>query len=138
MHQNASEKMAAYIVAINVLFGSLVGAATATLNNIPDTLGHWASVPRQTAQPQATHISVVVANAREIRAALAKPIPGPDPLPPITAKLAFGHLKPGGKGGIAQHHLKLPKKALDAMAMDTNLNHFKASSAAAPDLHRVY
>lgn len=87
----------------------------------------------------ATKLSIAIENAREIRAALAKPVPGPDPLPPITAKLAHGHLK-GGKAAARQHHaFRLPKdEAMDALA--------SADVAVAPsrpplpkvELHGVY
>ena len=67
---------------------------------------------------------------------LAKPIPRPEPLPPITAKLAYGHLRPGGHGATAQNfeRLKLPKAALKSNAMVDQPNHFRASSAVIPEL----
>jgi hypothetical protein len=97
-------------------------------------------------------LSVNVATAREIRQALSRPIPRPAKLEPITAKLAFGHLKPGGKHSIAsarERHKdasaakRIPKEAMDAMAMDTSRQaapvHFQQQHhAVTPELHKVY
>ena len=66
-----------------------------------------------------TRLSVVVANAREIRDALAKPHPPLAPLPPITENLAYGHLKPGShvaQSSVTQRPLKLKHDAMNAMA----------------------
>jgi hypothetical protein len=65
--------------------------------------------------PAPTRLSIAVENAREVQAALAKPVEPPAPLQPITAKLAHGHLKPGSR--IAHpHRPKLPRAAMNAMA----------------------
>src|SRR5215218_8060458 len=40
------------------------------------------------AQQEKTLLNERIESAREIRRALARPVPPPDPLPPITAKLA--------------------------------------------------
>jgi hypothetical protein len=91
-----------------------------------------------------TRLSIAVDNAREIRAALAKPQPPLEPLPPITAKLAYGHLKPDAKPGSRTAHShkrpKLPKAAMDAMA-SANGGADQPRSYSAPaqvELHRVY
>jgi hypothetical protein len=82
-----------------------------------------------------TRLSIAIENAREIRAALAKPVLGPDPLPPVTAKLAHGQLK-SGRAAARPHALKLPQEAMDAMA---SAGH--AAVRPAPprvELHKVY
>jgi hypothetical protein len=37
---------------------------------------------------EVTHLDTAIANARQIRQALATPVAGPDPLPPLSAKPA--------------------------------------------------
>ena len=91
--------LGAYVFGTALLFSSFALAATIVLREFADTpFVSWTAAVLEPAPKEPTRLSVAVTNAREIRAALAKPIPGPDPLPPITAKLAYGHLKPGGKG----------------------------------------
>lgn len=86
----------------------------------------------------ATKLSIAIENAREIRAALAKPVPGPEPLPPITAKLAHGNLK-GGKGARPHHAAKLPKdEAMDALASADISMTPQPSPPPKIELHRVY
>jgi hypothetical protein len=129
-----------YLCCLGVLVvGAAYGAVTST-TSIPDTLFAWPAPSLYRSEPQPTRLSIAVANAREIREALAKPIPSPAPLSPITAKLAYGHLKPGGKGytATAAKKPKLPKNGLDAMAMDVSANSFRASSAVIPEMHKVY
>ena len=102
--------------------------------------------------PEPTRLSVNVATAREVRAALAKPIPGPPKLEPITAKVAFGHYRPGGKdymtAAVQQPKPKakakrrsIPREALDAMAMQPAPVHagfgFSQQTYVRPDKHRV-
>ena len=134
-------KAGTYLVAIGLLFGSFA-VAGAALRDLPDSpFFGWATAALEpSTELQATRVSQVVANAREIRAALAKPIPRPEPLTPITAKLAYGHLKPGGNGAsaVTQRKPKLPKAGMEAMAMDTSPSSFRASSTVMPELHKVY
>ena len=130
-----------YIYCLGVLVaGVAYCAVVSTTTSIPETLFDWLASSSDRSEPQHTRLSIAVANAREIREALAKPISGPAPLPPITAKLAFGHLKPGAKGYTATGEKKprLPKNGLDAMATGASANSFKASSAVIPEMHKVY
>jgi hypothetical protein len=88
-----------------------------------------------------TRLSVVVANAREIRDALAKPHPPLAPLPPITEKLAYGHLKPGSRvaqSSVTQRPLKLKQEAMNAMASAGPQPETRGPASAPVDLHRVY
>jgi hypothetical protein len=113
----------------------IMGVAFSSASSIP--LIFSAIVPSNVnAEP--TRLSIAVANAREIREALARPIPGPPPLPPITAGVAHGHLMPGGNGdwADAQQLPKIPKRARDAWAMDTR--DFRTRRAIRPELHKVY
>ena len=98
------------------------------------------------AEQSRTRLEVVVGNAREIRAALARPTPPREALPPITAKLASGSLRKGVSPVAVSPTTvravtkitvnKLPRAAQDAMAMDTS----SAKRVAAPqvELHKVY
>ncbi len=129
-----------YLCCLGVLVAGVAYGAIARTTSIPDTLFGWLAPSLDRSESQPTRLSIAVTNAREIREALAKPIPGPAPLPPITAKLAYGHLKPGWKGYAATAGMKprLPKSGLDAMAMDVSANSFRASSAVMPEMHKVY
>jgi hypothetical protein len=58
-----------------------------------------------------------IAAAREVKEALRRPIPRPEPLGPITAKVA----NPQGSKVAAvpgKQKIKIPRAALNAMAMD--------------------
>ena len=57
-----------------------------------------------------------IATAREIKEALRRPIPRPEPLGPITAKLA--NPQSSKMASAPNKKIKLPQAALDAMAMD--------------------
>ena len=90
--------------------------------------------------PERTRISINVESARAIRAALAKPIVRPEPLPPITATLA----NPGPRTATAERERKpvkaakrpkLSNEALNAMAMDVPQ---PARANLEFDRHKVY
>ena len=100
MRQHARELAHAgtYLCCLGVLVAGVAYGAVASTTSIPDALFDWLAPSIDASESQPTRLSVAVANAREIREALGKPIPRPAPLPPITAKLAYGHLKPGGNG----------------------------------------
>jgi hypothetical protein len=57
-----------------------------------------------------------IATAREIKEVLRRPIPRPEPLGPITAKLA--NPQASKTASAPDKKIKLPQAALDAMAMD--------------------
>lgn len=129
-----------YLCCLGVLVAGVAYGAVASTTSIPNMLSDWLSPSLVASESPPTRLSVAVANAREIRETLGKPVPGPAPLPPITAKLAYGHLKPGenGHAATAEKKPKLPKNGLDAMAMDVSANSFRASSAVIPEMHKVY
>ena len=141
---NDLAKMGTYFIGVALIVSSFAFAGTAALRELPESpLFGWATSALSPApETHQTRLSQAVANAREIRAALAKPIPRPVPLPPITAKLAYGHLKPGGNGAISVANVdrkpKLPKAGMDAMAMSVSSSNYRASSAVVPEMHRVY
>ena len=142
MRQSARDlaKAGVYILGVGLLLGSVGFAGAKAFKELPHSpVFMWAADLIEPGANQPTRLSQAMINSREIRAALAKPIPRPEPLPPITAKLAYGHLRPGGSGVTAQHFekLKLPKAALDSQAMDRP-DQFRSSSAVIPDLHKVY
>ena len=134
-----------YVVGLGIVFASFAFAAAVALQGLPDSaLYQWTtgSVEAEDAT-QETRINRVVANAREIREALAKPIPRPAALTPITEKVAYGHLKPGAMAQASKHPVedlkrKLPKAALNAMAMDQSPTKQQAFSTPPPELHKVY
>ena len=139
-HSRDLVSAAAYVVAVAAVVASLAFLPA------PWTLVTLATIDTgsaifETQPPQPTRLNEAVANAREIREALARPIPGPPPLPPITAQIAYGHLRPGGKGyaGNEQAKPRLPQAARDAMAMDNLSNQFyRGNKPVMPELHKVY
>ena len=142
MRRNAHDlaKAGVYILGVGLLLGSVAFAGATALRELPHSpIFSWAVDLIEPAASQETRLSQSLINAREIKAALAKQIPRPEPLLPIAAKLAYGHLRPGGSGttGLSFEKSKLPKAALDAQAMD-GPNRFRASSAVVSDLHKVY
>ena len=143
MGQNARDlaKAGGYIFGVGFLLASVAFAGASALRELPNApVFNWVAELIEPASTQETRLSQALINSREIKAALAKPIPRPEPLPPITAKLTYGHLRPGGSGATAQNfeRLKLPKAALEANAMVDQPNHLRANSAIITDLHRVY
>jgi len=145
MRQNARDLVhaGAYLCCVGILLSSV---AYAGASHIPvlgsSALLSWMTSSFDLVESEPTRVSIASKNAREIREALARPIAKPEPLQPITAKLAYGHLRPGGKGSVAAADFKpkLSKDAREAMAMDqqSGFNQFKASSVVAPELHKVY
>jgi hypothetical protein len=130
-----------YLIALLVLAGGLVvgGVLMAQRVDAGAAVDKIISVFNQDDEPEApTRLSVAVERAREIRAALERPIAGPPPLQPITATVAQGHYKPGRHA--ASRPPKLPKAALDAMASAEPPVAPSRSPAALPlvELHRVY
>ena len=140
--------VASTVLAAGIVLGGAFLAERAMVNSafagIANAFAETGSSP-ETPESMPTRVSLVVANAREIRDALAKPHPPLAPLPPITEKLAYGHLKPGSRvaqSSVPQRPLKLKQEAMNAMASagpqpgdETRASH----SASAPvDLHRVY
>lgn len=71
-----------------------------------------------------------IATAREIKNALRRPIPGPEPLSPITAKLA--HPPSSKLASVPQKKIKLPQAARNAMAMEQG-GAFPAASYSVSD-----
>jgi len=128
----------AYVLSGGLLLGSMAFAGAAAWSEMQESpFVSWVASTLEISRNQpSTRMTLLIDNAREIRAALAKPIPRPEPLPLITAKLAYGHLKPGASGAtaIAQQG----KAGMNAMAMDVSSSNFRASSAVIPEMHKVY
>jgi hypothetical protein len=63
-----------------------------------------------------TILDARIATAREVKEALRRPIPRPEPLGPITARVA----NPQGSKIVSapEKKIKIPRAALNAMAMD--------------------
>ena len=142
MRRNAHDlaKAGVYILGVGLLLGSVAFAGATALRELPNSpIFSWAADLIEPSATQETRLRQALINSREIKAALAKQIQRPEPLPPITAKLAYGHLRPGGSGLTAQHFekLKLPTAALDSHAMDRP-DQFRSSSAVIPELHKIY
>lgn len=129
-----------YIFGLAALAGALVigGGFVGNRVALSSTLQSIASIFDSDGDHSKTRVSVVVANAREIRAALEKPMPPRQALPPITAKLAIGALRPGSRvAATTQPKVpKLPRAAMDAMASADTRQRF--SSGPPPELHKVY
>lgn len=77
--QNNTSTLFVYLAVVATLLGG-IGAALMVV-------AKSAVVTQQTAQDKSP-LQVRLESAREIREALAKPVPAPQPLPPITAKLS--------------------------------------------------
>ena len=122
-----------YLCALVLIAGSVAYASASAVIDGPALLS---ATPSSASAPP-TRISEVVSGARQIRAALAKPIPRPEPLPPITTKLAYGHLKPGAATQVSARK-RAPHPGHQAMARGGSFGDFRASNAVAPELHRVY
>ena len=142
MHQSARDlaKAGGYILSVGLLLGSVAFAGTAALRELShSSIFNWAADLIEPRATQETRLSQTLISSREIKAALARQIPRPEPLPPITAKLAYGHLRPGGSGLSAQHleKLNLPKATLDSHAMHRP-DQFRSSNTVIPDLHKAY
>ena len=108
-----------YVFVLTALAGALVIGGGIAGNRVASssTLQSIASIFDSDGDHSKTRVSVAVANARKIRAALEKPIPPRQALPPITAQLAIGALRPGSRMAEMQTKVpKLPRAAMDAMA----------------------
>jgi hypothetical protein len=107
-------------------------------------------LPLNADDDQRTRIGEVVATAREVREALARPLPPLEKLPPITATVAYGHLRPEGNGQLAiaaqkrKERRSIRKEAMEANAMvldfSSTSNHLqrRPAKAVVPELHKVY
>ncbi len=130
-----------YVIALTALASALVIGGGFVGNRVASssTLQSIASIFDPDGDHSKTRVSVVVANAREIRAALEKPMPPRQALPPITAKLAIGALRPGSRVAATTMQPKVPMLSaagMDAMASGDTRTRF--SSGPPPELHRVY
>jgi hypothetical protein len=133
-----------YVFALTALASALVIGGGFMGNRVASssTLQSIASIFDSDGDHSKTRVSVVVANAREIRAALDKPMPPRQAVPPVTAKLAIGALRPGSRVAATTQpntQPKVPKlsaAAMDAMASADTRQRF--SSAPPPELHKVY
>jgi hypothetical protein len=131
---------AVYLIAVMLLIGGLLTGVIALAQRVmesplPQSVATFLDLGEDGAP---TYLHLAIENAREIRAALAKPIQSQQPLPPIAAKLAYGHLRPGNnrKSAVASHKTPtLPRAALEAMA-STQRTSF--SPPPQIELHRVY
>ena len=122
-----------YLFAVTALAGGLVLCGGLISTHVGAGSAIQTVVFDREAAPAPTRLSLAVESAREIRAALARPIPPPAPLQPITAQVAYGHLK-SGKSPVA----KVPR--LNPAALDAMASADVGTQAPIPraELHRVY
>jgi hypothetical protein len=80
-------------------------------------------------QREKTILDGRIASAREIKESLRRPIPRPEPLGPITAKLASPRGSAVVAASVPEKKIKLPRAALNAMAMDQSSSHPSGSYA---------
>ena len=134
--------VAFYLIGLTFVGGLLVAAGSYAQHMAVGT--HWQATLLDTEKDAGpTRLQLAVESSREIRTALATPLPPREPLQPITAKLARGHLVPGYRAvhaarapaaGDKVH--KLPKAALNAMASAKPEK--PAPAPTTVDIHRVY
>lgn len=94
-----------------------------------------ASESREPSVAEKTVLDQRIATARQIKAALHKPVAKPEPLTPITAKRTNG---PSAKlvgetyrrPKLSRERPKLSREALDAMAMDSSASSNPVPSSA--------
>jgi hypothetical protein len=113
------------------IIGTLVGVAGIGLTKVVDAS---AAIARQS-EREKTRLDERIAAARSIKQALTKPVPRPEPLPPITAKPEYAAAKAAAAAKVTQR--KLSAEARDAMASTD----FSAQSPTQPavvyDRHAV-
>ena len=130
-----------YIAALVALgVGMTLGGISVAERVAASSVIHGVAAALDEGENARPRMSLLVEHAREIRAALAKPTPPRAPLPPITAKLAYGHLK-NSKHAVAVTAIKkvpnLSKAARNAMA-SAEVGPPTGSSPLSVDKHRVY
>ena len=124
-----------YLCAIGLALGALAATSALALKTAPENpLLGWMSWLGATEADQETRLSRALPDAQDIKAALAKPVPPPAPLEPVTAKIALGHLRPGAHK--VARVLRPSPAGLDAWAMQQLPP--GVSAFATPDRHRVY
>ena len=151
MHQHYRDlaHAGAYLLCLALfILGGTFGCVYAFTSSGQEVLE--AVLPQNAEDDQRTRIGEVVTTAREVRKALARPFSSLEKLPPITATVAYGHLRPGGEGQLAiaaqkrKERRSIPKEAMEANAMaldfSSTSNHLQSSPAKAfvPELHKVY
>ena len=141
----ASPRTAAlYLVGLILIGGLLVAAGSYGQHVATDN--HWHATLFDTEKDAGpTRLQLAVESSREIRTALATPLPPQQPLHPITAKLARGHLVPGYRAAHAartpaagEKVHKLPKAALHAMASAKPERPAPVPAPPPVDIHQVY
>lgn len=127
-----------YLCAIVALLGGVALAGAMAFTAVPGTsLSGWMASVVASGPESETRLSQALADSQEIKAALAKPVAAVKPLPPITAKVAYGHLLSHPTRAVATH--KPSREALNAMAMDVPYGARPAGNTfKPPELHKVY
>lgn len=117
-----------YVAVTGVALGGVAFGLTAVVNA--------ATGLSQQTQREQSLLALRMESSREIRQALAKPLPRPEPLPPITARLAHDV----GSGVVASRadRRKLMDEARDAFAgMELSSSGAQSSAYAESDRHAV-
>jgi hypothetical protein len=98
-------------------------------------LGGTASSAAKAQDPAKTYLDLRVESAREIKRALAKPIPRPEPLGPIQTRAANAS---GGAKALASGSWRhrLPAEARDAFASGNDAGSSWSSSGRTPSYDR--
>ena len=123
-----SSKLILYIGVVGFALASIAFGLTTVVKSTIGTL--------QQTQQERTLLDVRMESAREIRQALAKPVPHPEPLPPVTTRVtrALGPTVIASNG----HHPQLMDVARDAFANMEPISLVAQPSAyAVSDRHTV-
>jgi hypothetical protein len=123
--------ISAYFLYVSVICGALMGAALGLTVIVRPTN----ELPQQ-AQREPTLLDQRIDSAREIRAALAKPLPRSEPLPSITARVT--HVVGSRVVASKVDRRKLMDEARGAFAsIEPSSSDVPSSAYAEPDRHAV-
>ena len=129
-------KRARRVSTIIIMYGAVVGVALGGIAFGLTAVVKAATGLSQQTQREQSLLDRRMESSREIRQALAKPLPRPEPLPPITARVAHDV----GSGVVASRadRRKLMDEARDAFAgIKLSSSGVQSSAYAESDRHAV-
>ena len=123
--------------ALAVYFAAIGTLLTCAGVGIGQVVKASAGLSQQAGERDKTLVELRAESAREIRHALAKPLPRPEPLSPITARVA--HVAGSVVVASRTDRQKLMDQARDAFAgVELSSSGVQSSAFAEPDRHAVH